>query len=98
MPPSPFNSSGAAAGRVPRFAAVIRTLDDLPEPAARLRRVNAVRVSRRTFEVINFPAREVRAADFPVLALAIRRQDERAFFCADQDSDFAHGFSCSYCV
>ena len=41
--------------------------------------------------MINLPAREMRPADFPILALAIRREDERAFFRADQDSDFAHG-------
>jgi hypothetical protein len=36
----------------------------------------------------------MRPADFPILALAIRRADERTFFGSDEDSDFAHGFSC----
>ncbi len=49
------------------------------------------RINRRPFEMIHLPAREVRAADFPILALAIRRQDERALLRADQYSDFAHG-------
>ena len=87
-----FQFFRAAARRVPGLAAVVRTLDDLAEPAARLRRVNAVRVNRRAFEVIHFPARKMRPADFPILALAIGGQDERAFLCADQYSDFAHGF------
>src|SRR5437016_3640599 len=59
---------GTAPGRLPGFAAVIRTLDDLAKPTARLRGVDAIRVNGRTFEVIHLPAREVRPADFPVLA------------------------------
>src|SRR5580704_14968066 len=45
-----------AAGRLPGFAAVIGTLDDLAEPAAGLVRVNVVRMGRRAFHVINLPA------------------------------------------
>ena len=89
-----FQLLGTAAGRVPGFAAIIRALNDLPEPTARLRCVNAIRINGRAFEMIHLPAREVRAGDFPILPRAIRRADERAFLCADQDSDFAHGNSC----
>src|SRR4029434_2509933 len=71
------------AGRIPRFAAVIGTLNDLPEPGACLRRVDPVGINRRTFHVINFPTREMRAANFPSFARAIRSEDERALFCAD---------------
>src|SRR5262249_10295075 len=46
----------AAAWRLPGFAAVAGALDDLPEPAARLRREDAVRIDRRSFEVIDLPA------------------------------------------
>ena len=74
---------GAAAGCLPGLAAIVGALDYLAEPTARLRRVDAVRLSGRAFEVIHFPAREVRPADFPILALAVRRQDERALLCAD---------------
>src|SRR5712691_8484469 len=60
-----------AAGRRPSLAAVIGALDNLPKPAAGLRRVNAVRLDRRAFEVIHLPAREVRSADFPIPPLAL---------------------------
>src|SRR5206468_2607967 len=80
-----------APGRLPALAAVIRALDYLPEPAAGLRRVDAVRLHRRAFKVIHLPAREVRPVDCPIAALAIRSQDERAFLRADQYSNSAHG-------
>src|SRR5206468_401722 len=69
------------AGRIPRFAAVVGTLNDLPEPSARLRCVDPVRINRRTFHVINLPACEMRAADLPSFPRAIRCEDERAFPC-----------------
>ena len=56
------------ARRLPRLAAVVRPLDDLPEPAARLRRVDAVRVGRRSLEVVDLPAAEMRPADVPLSA------------------------------
>src|SRR6266498_1517256 len=49
-------------GRLPRLAAVARALDDLSEPPARLRRVQAVRIGGGSLHVINLPAGEVRAA------------------------------------
>ena len=73
-----------AAGRSPRPAAVVRALDELPEPAARLRRVDPIRIGGRAFHVVDLPAREVRAADLPAFPLAVRRQDERALARADQ--------------
>ena len=76
----------AAARRVPGLAAVIRALDDLAEPTAGLRRVDAIRINGRAFEVIHLPARKMRPADFPVLALAIRRQDERALLWCRPDT------------
>ena len=75
----------------PGLPAVIGALDDLAEPTAGLRRVDAVWLGGRAFEVINFPTRKMRAADIPLLALAIGSQNERAFFCADQYSYFTHG-------
>ena len=51
---------GRLAGRCPRlipcFAAVIGALNDLPEPAAGLRRIQPVRIGRRALEVIDLPA------------------------------------------
>src|SRR6266404_7412248 len=78
-----FQFFGAAAGCVPGFAGVIRALNDLPKPTTGLRRIDSVGINRRTFHVINLPAREMRAADFPTLTRAIRNQDERAFPCAN---------------
>ena len=80
------------AHRLPGLAAVVRALDHLPEPAAGLRGVQPVRVNGRALEVINLPARKVRAADRPLLALAVRCQDERALPRANQHSYFAHLF------
>src|SRR2546426_7348468 len=81
---------GPAPGRLPRLAAVARALDHLPEPAARLRGVQPVGVGRRALEVVDLPTGEVGAADVPLLALAVRCQDECAFPCAHQHSYLAH--------
>ena len=68
-----------------------------PNQRARLRCVNAVRINRRTFQVINFPAREMRAADFPSFARAIRSQDERAFLVPTKTLTLLMVFSC-FCL
>src|SRR5207245_10333455 len=65
-------------------------LNDLPEPRARLRRVNPVRINRRPFHMINLPARKMRPVHLPILALRIRSQDECAFLCTNQYSYSAH--------
>ena len=75
---------------LPGLAAVVRALDHLPEPAAGLRRIQPIRIGGRSLQVVNLPARKVRAADLPLFALAVRRQDERAFARADQYSYLAH--------
>src|SRR6266446_1320820 len=62
----------------PSLAAVIGALNDLSEPGAGLRRIQPVRINRRPFDVINLPARKMRPVNFPVFALAVRCQDERA--------------------
>src|SRR6266487_1935618 len=80
----------AAAGRFPRLAAVARALDDLPEPPARLRGVQAIGVDARSLQVIDLPAREVRAAHVPAAALAVRRQNERTLAGADQYAYAGH--------
>src|SRR5581483_1360186 len=76
--------------RLPRFAAVIGALQQLPEPTAGLGSIEPIRVGRRSFEVVHFPPGEVRAADVPLLAFTIGGQDECALACADQNSYFAH--------
>jgi hypothetical protein len=78
---------------MPGFAAVVGPLNDLAEPTARLGGVDPVRIRGRAFHMIDFPAGEVRAADLPFLALAVRREDKRALARADQYPDLAHRFS-----
>ncbi len=87
-----FHFLRAAARCAPGFATIVRALNDLPKPATGLRGVDPIGVNHRTFHVINFPPREMRAADLPSFTRAIRSQNERAFFCADQNPDFAHCF------
>ena len=69
---------------LPGLAPVVRALDHLAEPPAGLRGIDPVRLCGRTLEVVHLPAREVRAAHVPPVALAVRREDERTFARADQ--------------
>ena len=61
------------ADRLPGLAAVAGTLDQLPKPAARLGRVQAVRIEGRALQMVDFPAREMRARSHPT-AGAFRRR------------------------
>src|SRR6266699_6841095 len=80
----------AATGRLPGRAAVVGALDDLAEPPTRLRRVQPVGIGRGSLDVINLPAREVRAADRTPTELAVGRANECTFECADEDTHAAH--------
>jgi hypothetical protein len=82
--------AGRRSGLVPGLAAVVGALNDLPEPATRLRRIQPIRVSGRSLEVVDLPARELWAADFPPFALTVRGQNKRALACANQHSYSAH--------
>src|SRR5436309_11223512 len=79
-----------AARRLPRLAAVAGPLDDLAEPPAGLRRVQTVRIGGGSLHVVDLPACEVRAADTPPLALAVRCQDERTLAGTHQHPYTAH--------
>src|SRR5437588_2804836 len=57
--------------RLPGLAAVVRTLDQLSEPAGRLRCIQPVRVDWRPLDVVHLPAAKVGPVDLPTLALAI---------------------------
>src|SRR6266496_4122349 len=48
--------------RFPGLASVVRTLDHLSGPAARLGGIQSIRISGRSFDVVELPAREVRTA------------------------------------
>src|SRR6476469_6299402 len=80
----PLVSAGIAleyefvACRLPRLAAIVRALDYLPEPAARLRGIQTVRVDGRALEKENLPAPEVGAVYLPLFPLPVRCQNERA--------------------
>ena len=80
------------AHRFPGLAAVARSLNLLPEPAARLRRIKAVGIDGRSFQMVNLPAGEVRTSDVPVFTLAIRCHDERALPCSNKNAYPAHQF------
>ena len=47
-------------------------------------------IDGRALEVVNLPARKMRATYIPTLTLSVRRQDERALACANQYSYSAH--------
>src|SRR3989442_1229143 len=75
---------------LPRLAAIVRALDLLAKPAARLRCIEPVGRDRRALEMIHLPTREERAGDFPLLACAIRGKNECALAGAHENSDAAH--------
>ncbi len=78
------------AHRVPGAAAVVTALDLLAEPAAALRGVEPVGVRGRALDVVDLPAREVRPADLPVPARAVRRQHERTLPRAHEHPHTTH--------
>src|ERR1043166_7424380 len=82
----------------PGLSAVIGTLNYLSEPSARLRRINSIRIRRRSFQVIHLPPREMRPIHLPVLAFSIRRQDKSALPRSHQDSYSAHRFLLNFVI
>src|SRR5262245_32369657 len=82
--------AGRCSGLVPGLTTVIRTLNNLSKPAARLRSVQPIRIGGRSLEMIDFPARKVGTADVPPFALCVRCEDERALARANQYSYSAH--------
>src|ERR1044071_6290105 len=63
--------AGRRTRLVPGLTAIVRPLNDLPEPTAGLGRVNAIGVGERSFQVIHLPSGEMRAANVPFFALAV---------------------------
>ena len=78
------------AHRLPRPPAVARALDQLSEPAGALRGIDAIRIGRRSLEMVDLPPSEVRTRDAPPIPLAVRFQDERPLARADQYPNPAH--------
>src|SRR5262245_66133405 len=70
-----LRSSGRFARRrsrlVPSLSIVIRALNDLAEPAARLRCIDSIRVGGRSLQVINLPARKKRRANVPPFPFSV---------------------------
>src|SRR5262249_18055326 len=79
------------AGLVPRLPPVVRALDDLAEPPARLRGVEPVGVGRRGLDVVDLPAREVGSGHLPAPSRAVGREDERALARPDEYPYSPHG-------
>ena len=76
--------------RFPGRAAVVGTLDDLPEPAAALGREQPGRIGRRSLDMVDLPAGEKWPADVPPVALTVRVQHERSLARPDQYPYPAH--------
>src|SRR5260370_39841569 len=77
---------------IPGFAAVIRSLDDLPEPAAGLRGVESIGVDGRTLQMVHLPAREMGTTNSQPLTSAARCEDERPLLGTHQNPYSAHRF------
>src|SRR3954468_7211808 len=67
----------------PGFSTVVGALNDLAKPAACLRRVDAVRIDRRSFEVVHFPAAKMGTSNVPLFSGTVGDKDEGAFFRAN---------------
>src|SRR5690348_2444231 len=80
----------ASSWSFPGLAAVIRALNNLSKPTARLRRINTVRIGRRSLQVIHLPPGKVGPAYIPIFALSVRRQNERAFARTNQNPHLTH--------
>src|SRR5208337_2778125 len=74
----------------PGVASVVRALNQLAEPAGRLRYVEAIGIRGRSLEVINLPTAEMRPIDVPPLALSIGSKNECAFARSHKHSYAAH--------
>src|SRR5688572_9952858 len=63
--------AGWGSGLVPCFAAVIGALNNLPEPAARLGRIEPIWIDRGSFEMVHLPTGKVRFTDIPAFPLCV---------------------------
>ena len=79
--------------RSPRLSAVVRPLQNLSKPPARLRRIQAVRIHRRSLHVVHLPPRKKRPAHLPILPLAIGAQHKSPLLRPHQHSYTAHAMS-----
>src|SRR5580658_9565433 len=66
------------ANGLPGRAAIIGTLNELPEPARRLRGIDPIRIGWRAFHMIDLPTGKMRPFDLPRRPFAVGRKDERA--------------------
>src|ERR1700692_903177 len=61
--------SGRSPRLMPRLAAVIGALNDLPKPTAGLGGIKPVGIGWRSFYVIHLPSRKGRTAEVPLFSL-----------------------------
>src|SRR5262249_8155462 len=80
----------------PGLATVVRALDELPEPAGALRRVQPIGIRGRAFQMVHLPAPEEGTADAPPLPLPVRREDEPSLPRADQHPYATHACANSF--
>src|SRR3972149_5515371 len=80
------------AHRLPGLAAVVGAMHHLTEPVAHLGSVDPTWIDRRPLQVVELQSPKLRFADRPLLALAIRCQDERALVRTHQNPHPAHLF------
>src|SRR5690606_9665946 len=78
------------AYRLPALPSVIRTVDHLPEPATRLRCVDAIGIYGRTFHMIDFPASEVGSAYLPLFTLSVCCKDKATLTRSHQYPNLTH--------
>src|SRR6185503_3973340 len=82
--------TGRCSGLKPRLAAVVGALNDLSEPAAALRGVEAIRIRGGALEVVKLPAGEVRPAHVPFFTFSIGSQNKSALTGANEYAYIAH--------
>src|SRR5579864_2393609 len=75
---------------LPGIAAVIGSLHHLTKPAGVLGGVEAIRVNRRTFNMVDLPARKMGPAYFPMFTLPVSAQDKSSLSGTNQHSYSAH--------
>src|SRR5215472_312049 len=81
------------ANRIPGCAAVVGALNHLARPAAALRGIDPVGISRRSLDVVDLPTAEERPLYVPHFALAVRGENKGTLSRTGKNTHTAHGHS-----